>query len=406
MDLELGMFVHFGLNTFTNQQHGDGEKPPSKFNPTALDCEQWARVAKSMGATYAVFTARHEEGFCLWPTKATDYSIRGSAWKNGKGDVVREFVDACRKYGLKVGLYHSSSFDSHHRPRLPLPKGQRQAEVKSMGDEDFLRIQVAQLTELLTGYGPIDYLWFDHHKGDEFWEAIDAAVSRLQGDCLRFGPDVWISGGHTGVAPETLWCSVNTATGRISDRPTTISGEPLGQFFRVWETNTTGNGPWFWAGQSKSAVAPLPELIEIYYESVGRGANLLLNFAPDRSGLMPDEVVHRARQFGDEIRRRFARPVAETSGPGESLTLDLGGTVVIDHVVVMENLTGGQKIAEHCIEAMVDGRWQRIADGQTVGHKRISRVAPVAVSKVRFRCLKSIQGRPEIRRLAAYWAGK
>lgn len=393
MDYELGMFIHFGLNTFTGQQHGDGKKPPSDFNPTKLDCDQWIRVAKSMGAKYVVFTARHEGGFCLWPTKTTDYSVKGSPWKNGKGDLVREYVDACHKHGLKVGLYHSSSFDAHHR------------EVRRLNDQEFLKIQVAQMTELLTNYGPIEYMWFDHHKGDEFWQAIDNTVSSLQGNCLRFGPDVWLIGGHTGVAPSQLWYPVDTTGGTMHDRPTNASGLPHGRYFRVWEANTTGNGYWFWHGAERSVAAPLPILVEKYYRSVGRGANLLLNFAPDPRGLIPDDAVARAQEFGDEIRRRFATPIAETKGKGSVVTLDLGKPTIIDHVVVMEDLADGQKIAKHSIEVMLGGQWQPVASGRTVGHKRIYRARPVPAEKVRFRCLKSVQGPVVIRSLAVFRAG-
>jgi len=394
MDHELGLFIHFGLNTFTGQEHGDGKEPPSRFNPAALDCEQWAKVAKSMGAAYVVLTARHEGGFCLWPTKTTDYCVRNSPWKNGKGDVVREFVDACRKHGLKPGLYHSSSFDAHHR------------NVLKLGDGEFQKMQVEQITELLTNYGPIEYLWFDHHRGDAFWKAIDDAVSRLQPRCLRFGPDVWISGGHQGVAGTPLWYAVNTTGGKINARPATVSGEPRGRFFRLWETNHAANGGWFWHNPKASAVAPLDRLLDKYYRSVGHGANFLLNFAPDRRGLMPGDVVARARELGGEIRRRFGKPVAQTRGTGDLVELDLGKPAEIDHVVAMEHLAGGQKIAEYRIEAFVDGEWRQIAAGDTVGHKRIDRVEPVTTRRLRFRCLKSVAGPVEIRSFAAYRIGR
>ena len=392
MGYELGMFIHFGLNTFTRQQHGDGKKPPSRFNPTGVDCDQWIRVAKSMGAKYVVFTARHEGGFCLWPTKTTDYSIAHSPWKDGRGDLVREFVDACRKGGLKVCFYHSSSFDSHH------------LKVRKLASDEFLKMQVEQLTELLTDYGPVDYLWFDHHQGGEFWRRIDGAVAALQPDCLRFGPDVWIIGGHTGIAPETLWYVADTADGTMTSRPTTEAGEPWGAYFRAWEANTTGNGPWFWAGARVSKAEPLGAVVKKYYESVGRGANLLLNFAPDRRGVIPDDAVSLAGRFGDEIRRRFAAPIARTEGPGPTVTLDLPGPTAIDHVVVMEDLAGGQKIAAHRIEALVGGRWRTISEGATVGHKRIHRFPAVTAEKVRLRCLQSIGEPVEVRSLSAYCA--
>lgn len=180
MDLELGLFIHFGLSTYTGQVSGDGKQPASMFNPSDLDCEEWMEVAKAMGARYAVLTARHEGGFCSWQTETTDYCVKNSPWCNGKGDVVREFVDACRKYDIKVGLYHTASHDAHHRQLLSA--------------EEYASVQVQQITELMTNYGPIDYLWFDHHSGDKLWQSVDDQVRQLQPDCVIFGIDSWISG--------------------------------------------------------------------------------------------------------------------------------------------------------------------------------------------------------------------
>ena len=214
-DLDLGLFIHFGLPTYTGKSAGDADDSPSLFNPKKLDCEQWAKVAVSMGAKYVTLTARHEGGFCIWPTETTDYTLKSSPWRDGKGDVVREFVNACHKYDLKVGLYHSSWHDAHHM-------NWRDSEYfKKKGPEaleKFTQMQEQQVTELLTNYGPITYLWFDHHgcppdEADQFWRRIDKAVKKVQPGCLIFGSDVWITGGHSGRATYPNWYAVDTTDG-------------------------------------------------------------------------------------------------------------------------------------------------------------------------------------------------
>ena len=309
MDRELGMFIHFG-----GAEVGKGP-PASEFNPSNLDCDQWVKVAQSLGATYMVLTARHEDGFCLWPSKTTEYCVSNSPWKDGKGDVIRQYVDACRKHGMRVGYYHASSFD-HSYPGWK--DFLEDLHDENRGAEDlendpvldaYTRQQEEQLRELFSNYGPIDYVWFDHHAGSPFWKRIDKLVRGLQPGCLILGPDVWINGGHSGSAGYPLWCAQNTSDGTISSRPTTKNGEPGGQYFRVWETNTPCNGAWYGGGSPISVEA----FMDKYYASVGRGVNFLPNFAPVRAtGLMPDDVVRRAKEIGDEIRRRFSSPIAQT----------------------------------------------------------------------------------------------
>jgi len=399
-DLELGLFIHFGLKTYTGGSEGAS---PLSFNPKKLDCEQWMEVAKSMGAKYVVLTARHEGGFCLWPTETTDYSIKSSPWKDGKGDVVREFVNACRKHDMKVGLYHSSWHDSYHT------KWQDADYFKKQGpevQEKFTQMQEQQVTELLTNYGPITYLWFDHHGcpgygANQFWHRIDKVVKKAQPSCLIFGADVWITGGHQGRAFYPLWYAQNTEDGTRMSRPLNKDkGNPWGKFYRVWEANTCVSGHWFWSGGGLRL--SLDTLFSRYYESVGRGANFLPNYAPNPDGLMPPDVVQQAKEFGDTIQELFSRPIAETSGKGQEIVFELEEPVTIKHVVIMEQLADGQKIAKYRIDAMITGTWVEIASGQTVGHKRIHKVKRDKVKMLRFVCLDSLAKTIEIRSLAVY----
>jgi len=389
LELELGLFIHFGLSTYTGQSSGDGKQPASMFNPSELDCEEWMEVAKTMGARYAVLTARHEGGFCNWQTETTDYCVKNSPWRNGKGDVVREFVDACRKYGIKVGLYHTASHDAHHR--------------RLLSAEEYKSVQVEQITELMTNYGTIDYLWFDHHSGDKLWRSVDAQARQLQPDCVIFGIDSWISGGHSGRADYPLWYAVNTTDGTIYSRPINSSGQPDGIFFRAWEANSSIKGNWFCGPRTKSVYA----MIDMYYKSVGRGANLLLNFAPEKNGKMGADVLNCAQQFAEIINRQFSVPLAEIHGTGRYVELDLGKTAPIDHIIIQEELTSGQRIASYTIEILDRNRWLEVADGLTVGHKKIdSLVPPVCARKIRFHCGKLAAGAKmedvNIRKFAAY----
>ena len=400
-ELELGLFIHFGLSTYTGQSAGDGLQPASMFNPTNLDCEQWMRVARDMGANYVMLTARHEGGFCLWPSETTDYSVAHSSWKNGKGDVIKEYVAAARKYGLKVGLYHSSWHDANQFNW----RNETYFEDKPDELENFTRLELQQLTELLSNYGKIDMLWFDHHGcphagADQFWRRVDMLVGALQPNCMIFGPDYWINGGHGGGANYPLWYGANRGDGTMHTRVINSEsehGNPYGKFFVAWEANTPFSGNWFYNGPG---VAKLETMVEKYYKSVGHGANFLPNFAPDKSGLMPPEVVKSAKEFGDEIKRRFGQKIKGTAGD-ETILLELGKKTEIKHIVLMEDLTAGQKVAAFEIDIKKAEGWETIYKGQTIGHKHIIPVAEEA-DKLRFRCVKSVSGNVKIREFAVY----
>ena len=400
-ELELGLFIHFGLSTYTGQSAGDGKQPASMFNPTNLDCEQWMKVAKDMGAKYVMLTARHEGGFCMWPSETTAYSVKNSPWLNGKGDVIKEYVAAARKYGLKVGIYHSSWHDANQWDWRDL----HYFEDKPEELEKFTRLELQQLTELLSNYGEIDMMWFDHHGcphvgAAQFWKRVDLLVSALQPNCMIFGNDYWLNGGHSGGANYPLWYGVNRGDGTRHTRPVNDDskhGNPYGKFFVAWEANTPFSGNWFYNGP---AVKPLPEMIDAYYKSIGQGTNFLPNFAPDKRGLMPPEVVKSAKEFGDELRQRFGTRIAGTSG-GKEFILDLGKKTNINNIVIMEDVSNGQKVAAFEIDAKKKGKWETIYTGQTIGHKHIFPIE-LETDELRFRSTKSLDDTVIIREFAVY----
>ena len=468
MDMEVGAFIHYGLNVYTGQEHGDGFEPASKFNPTDLDAEQWVLAAKALGAKYAVLTARHEGGFCLWPTQATDYSIANSPYKDGKGDIVRDFVNACRTHGIKPGVYLTASHDAHHIYQ-PEDNGKvkwgkasdgladrRFAEMTPQQRQAYIDIQVTEMTELLSNYGPITYVWCDHWNAaattpestayqqttNAAWRAVTEVMRKLQPDCIMMGPDTWVPGNETGHVVYPMWNAVNTVDGTVWSRPAAtkadhdipndyglletgaLAGHPLGKFWRSRECTTNSGfhrGGWFWHPHNvkKTEARPLADHINLYYRTVGLGANTIINLPPDNRGQVPDDIVASAEAFGAEIQKRFANPIAELKRVKKSDIVELKWKTPteINTIVTMENIVNGQRVAKYTFDAWVDGQWVELKAAnnlkaakpynpnpgfETIGHKKIDRVEPVTTNRIRFRCLESVVAPAEIRSIQVY----
>ncbi|GBG07573.1 alpha-L-fucosidase [Paenibacillus agaridevorans] len=394
-DLELGLFCHFGINTFYDQEWGHGTEDPKRFHPTAFDATQWVKAAKDAGFRYLILTAKHHDGFCLWPTATTDHSVKASPWKDGRGDVVREVADACAEAGILFGIY-LSPWD-RHASCYP---------DKEAYDEFYCR----QLTELLTGYGPLVEVWFDGagSEGREYdWGRIMSLVTKHQPEAMVFNlgrPTIRWVGNEDGVAPYPCWNTAETA------KVSMFTKDML-----TWLPDTPGWVPaecdvpirelhWFWHPDDEHSLKSLDRLIDIYYRSVGHGTNLLLNISPDDRGLLPDPDVKRLLELSGEMRRRFSNPIGETSGTGETVSLEWKQAETFDHVVIMEEIAEGERIREYTLEARVDGKWVRLATGSAIGHKKIDRVGPVHADGLRLRVMSSV-GTPLIRRLGCYATG-
>ncbi|HMI01292.1 MAG TPA: alpha-L-fucosidase [Pedobacter sp.] len=424
-DLELGVFIHYSIDTYAERGAPQGSTPASAFNPTALDPEQWVLAAKAMGATYVVFTARHEQGFCMWPTTTTDYSVRNSPYKKGKGDVVKEFVDACRKHNMKVGLYTAPWIDSHWEARKPGYKPGNTGNIEKLNDpkmyEEALKKEKAQIHDLLTKYGPLVFVWDDHfgrsdvldaepHGGKfrEFYAALTKYAHELQPKCLLLGRDVEHVGNENARASYPLWNVLNTIDGSNYSVSSTYRwdqnnyGEPTGKFYRPQLAPTTvalSTGGWMWAGPRKPQT--LERRMQAYYETVGRGSGIIVNLTPDRTGLIPADLVAAAKEMGDEIKRRFSNPVVLSTAKNPSQTLKFDGVKTFNHVVTMEDLKDGQRIGKYTIEVQVDGQWKTIVHGQTVGHKRIDKFDEITATALRFTVTSSLK-RAEMRGIAVF----
>ena len=391
-DMEVGMFFHFGLNTFNDREWGDGTDSPDTFNPAELDARQWIHIAKQAGFKYAVLTAKHHDGFCLWPTETTDYSVKSSPWKNGKGDVVAECAQACREEGIGFGVY-LSPWD-RHEPTY---------HDKELYDDFYCR----QLTELLTWYGPLVEVWFDGagSEGREYdWERIMALVDKYQPDAMVFNmgrPTIRWVGNEDGVAPYPCWNTVRMARYSMftDDSVKWLPDTP--EWLPAECDVPIRKGQWFWRPNSEHNLRSLDELMGIYYRSVGLGASLVLNLSPDNRGLIPQPDAKRVLEFGDEIRRRFQNPIAKTAGKGYEIHLRIGHPTYINHVITMEDIAHGERILEYRLEAKQGNNWVILLEGSAIGHKKIDRFDDICTDHVKLTILKAA-AEPVIRELSVY----
>lgn len=373
---ERGLFLHFGLRTFYEGWVDFDERlmEAARFLPSALDCEQWVRVAKGAGFRYMILTAKHHDGFANWPSATTDFSVAASPWRNGQGDVIRVFSDACHKYGMRVGLYYSP-YDAAS-PVYDDPRAY---------DDYFL----SQISELLLPYGQIDILWFDgcgsgDHEYD--WPRIMAEVRRMQPQVLIFNmgdPDIRWIGNEDGYAPlgthnvvpfgpeQALRWLAPECDARVRDRN------------------------WFYSARDAHTVKSPAELMGMYDLSCGRGCNMLINVAPDRRGLLPDPDVAALTAFGQALRDRFAAPVATlpdwTQESDTVWTYETIPYTLIDQVVIGEDLRLGESVERFAIQVWTanHGRPITVYEGRTVGHKAIGIFPLVRARKVALRVLEA-----------------
>ncbi len=394
-DAEVGMFVHFAPNTWQDQEGDELSTPFAKINPTKLDTDQWARVAKSMGAKYVVFVAKHVGGFCWWQTNTTDYGVKELPWRNGKADLMADISKSCKKYGLKLGVY-LSPMDKKHG--IEVGGKAKTPEAQAAYEKIFRQ----QLTELLSRYGPIFEVWFD---GSLVFNVGDILTKFAPNAVVFQGPQAsirWV-GNEEGFAPYPCW------NGAKYDKKTwgTLTGadgNPEGDRWLPSEVDCRMRDTWFWNTKNEKSVKPVDQLMKMYENSVGHGAVLLLNNTPDTSGLIPEPDVRRAKEFGAEIERRYGLPIVYSQGRGNTVEAGPSAPVTIDTVVTMEDISLGERIREYAIEGYIDGDWKILATGTAIGHKKIDKFDPVRVAKARIRVIKSV-GEPQIRRISLHRTG-
>jgi len=438
-EMESYAFVHFSLNTYTDQSWGFGNEDIKLFNPKESDCRQWARICKEAGMKGIIITAKHHCGFCLWPSKYTEYSVKNAPWKNGKGDMVREMADACKEYGLKMGIY-LSPWDRNS---------------PDYGKPEYITYFRNQLTELLTNYGPIFEVWFDGANGGDGyygganetrkidrttyydWKNTYALIRKLQPNIV-----IWNDGGERGdlrwvgteegLVGETNWSLLN-ATGEVTWNMLHF-GLENGNAWVPAEVNTSIRPEWFYHPGEDNKVKTVPQLMDLYYNSIGRNGSMLLNFPIMPNGRIHSNDEKAALEFAKAVKESFSINLAEkmkaeaSNVRGKekefganmaidnnkdtywatddnvtkaSLIIDLGKPTLFNRFLVQEYIRLGQRVKAFTLEALVDGNWTEVAKATTIGYKRILRFPGIKATKVRFNIIDS-KSSPVISNIGIY----
>ncbi|AQX81193.1 alpha-L-fucosidase [Plantibacter flavus] len=377
-----GVFFHFGVNTFAGKEWSDGTLPASSFDPSDLDVRQWVRVAASIGARYVILTAKHHDGFCLWPTSTTDYSVASSPWRDGHGDIVAELAAACREAGLGLGLY-LSPWDRH---------------APEYADEArYAEVYARQLTELCTNYGELVELWFDGAGSEGYtydWPGITAIIERLQPQAMVFNigaPTIRWVGNENGLAEDPVRYVVDHTD---FSNYTVVTSRFEEALYLPPECDVSIRRGWFWHPDDEPK--SVEHLLAIFYRSVGLGANLLLNLPPDTRGLLPDADVERVTAWAAERDRRFAQPIPGTlTTDGSTVTVTFAEQVTIDHLRLHEDLAAGQLVDRHEVRT-ADGR--TLVGAGSVGVSRVHVFEPVTTDRLTIELVPDVTdeaGHPE-----------
>ncbi len=420
--LEIYAFAHFNMNTFTDMEWGYGDEKPASFNPVDFDADQWARTFKQAGFKGLILTAKHHDGFCLWPSAYTEHSVKNSPWKDGKGDIVREVADACREQGLLFGVYLS-------------PWDRNRADYAT---PSYVEYYQNQLRELLTDYGPIFEVWFDGANGGDGyyggarearkidqttyyqWDKTYGIVRELQPQAVIFGDeDVRWVGTEQGYAYPTHWSTVSSKTfspGREIELDTRLTGQQGGDLWRPSESDVSIRPGWYYHPKEDNQVKSVGKLLDIYYATVGRNSALLLNLTPDNRGLIPAGDSLRLQEFAAALEAEFSEDLlpkgklsasnvrggskayaAKRVSDGSSdtywatdddvkkatLTVEFDQPTAFNRVLLQEYIPLGQRVSSFRIEALLEGEWQTIAVETTIGYKRILRLPTMEASAVR-----------------------
>ena len=392
-ELERIMFIHFGPATWQGREGDDLSIPPAQIHPHSLDTEQWCEAALSWGAKAVIMVAKHVGGFCWWQTDTTDYGVKETPWKGGKGDVMTDLSRSCERHGLQLGVYVS--------PRDDYNKAAIGGVTADPADQErYSEIYRRQWTEVLSRYGPISELWFDGSSKIPLDDIIDryapnAAIFQSPRATIRW------CGNEEGRVPYPAWNALKREK-LESGVSTNADGDPDGDVWAPLEVDTTlYERAWFWSPEKSRTARSLDDLVRVYYESVGHGTVLLLNSNPDTRGLIPEADMEIYRQLGDELRKRFDNPAAEIQGRGEDLEIDLGGDTAVNHAVIMEDYREGERIREYRVEGFDGQNWISASQGTAVGRMKIDHFDPITVSKVRLRVTRSAS-EPLIRKFAVY----
>lgn len=419
-EAEVGLIYHFDISVALGR-HTRGNNSyrevfdPKKYNPEKLDTDQWIEAAKAAGASYAIFTATHFNGFLQWQSNAYPYGLKQASWKNGKGDIVGDFILSCQKAGIKPGIYlstHRNAYWTLWDYYVNWGEGRGTAKQK-----EFNHAAEMMVEELCANYGPLIQIWFDagtklpHEGGPDVLPLFNKYQPRSAFyHSSKRSDHRWI-GNESGYANYPCWTTMPGNEGEISHnsadwKPILGTGDPNG---KIWSPGmvdvplrgTNGVHNWFWAPDQERGVYSGEQLVKMYYDSVGRNANFVIGEVITPEGLVPDIDIQHLKKFGDEIKKRFSDPVAHGNGSGTEVTLPFPKSSKINHVIIQEEIKYGERIREYSLEGLVNGNWKKIGDGKSVGHKRIQKLDETTCSALRLLAKKST-AKPIIKNISVF----
>jgi alpha-L-fucosidase len=390
------MFVAIDPATWQGREYDNHSIPLSRINPTKLNTDQWCEAALSWGAKEILFVAKHTGGFCWWQTGTSDYSIKNTLYMNGKGDVLKELSESCKKYGLNLGIYVYPGDDTWG---AGIGSGGRTSDPSKQ--EAYNEVFRQQLVEVLTKYGHVTEVWFDGSciiNIDDILEKYASESAIFQGP----GANIRWPGTETGILYYPAWNSLKQSA-LATGIATQYDDDPDGDAWAPLEADVTlYNHNWFWSPVNELKRRPLDELMNIYYKSAGHGGVLLLNSTPDTTGLIPSGDMELYKDFGNEIKRRFDKPLKSISNKrGTSFEISLDKPSEINHIVIMEDYKQGHRIREYMVEGLDGREWKLIASGSAVGRMKIDHFLTVSVSKIRVNITKNVN-QPLIRSISIY----
>ncbi|MCB0732655.1 MAG: alpha-L-fucosidase, partial [Ignavibacteriae bacterium] len=418
---ELGVVFHYDLHVFENKKYNQSINRITPiedyniFNPTKLDTDQWIKAVKNMGGKFAILTATHETGFALYQSDVNPYSLKAVKWQDGKGDIVRDFVNSCRKYDIKPGIYVGIRWNSFFGVHNFLVNGE--GDFRELRQAYYKKMCEGMVKELCSNYGELFEIWFDGGADHPDNGAPDVLpiVKKYQPNCLfyhnkQYAEARW-GGSESGTVPYPCWATFPNFYSHAGETPAeTIEllkhGDPNGKYWMPAMSDAplrgfNGRHEWFWEPDDENHIFPLENLMEMYNKSVGRNSTLIVGLTPNPEGLLPDEDVERLKQWGDEIKKQYGNPLASTNGSGNIFLIDLNNVKQISSIVIQEDIKYGERVRKFIVEGFENNKWEILNEGTCIGHKRIINLPFIEVQKIRLIIKDSID-EPQIKTFSIY----
>ena len=424
-EAELVAVFHYDLHVFDNKKYNQQQNRITPiadiniFNPKQLDTDQWVKAAKDAGIKIAILTATHETGFALYQSDVNPYCLKAVKWKDGKGDIVRDFVKSCRKYGVEPGIYIGIRWNSFYGVHDFMVNGND--EFAANRQKHYNHVCEGMVEELLSRYGDLRIVWFDGgaHGPEKGGPDVLSVFEKYQSNCIFYHntqrADIRWGGSESGTVPYPSWGTYpfpysHSASQKIifeNNFQLLKEGDPEGNYYMPAMSDAplrgyNGRHEWFWEPGDEAHIYPLDKLVDMYYNSVGHNSSLILGLTPNADGLMPEADVERLKEFGEEIKRRFSDPLASIAAKGKKINLKLPKTQKVNQIVLMEDIANGERIRKFTLKGKTKDGWQLIFEGSAVGHKFIHRFDALEVSALQL-TITAAKQQPLIRDFSAYF---